>query len=110
VKLDRAPGRTLTLGYEHRWQLAGGQLTAGVDSRLGAGYVLTIPSQLLVYRVPGHSDSDLRLAWEPAGASWSLQARVRNLENEVHPLTIGGSGLTVPSDPRTADIRFDYRF
>jgi iron complex outermembrane receptor protein len=110
VKLDRAPGRTLSLGYEHRWGLKGGQLVAGVDSRLSAGYLLTIPSQQLVYRVPGHGDSDLRLAWEPAGGSWSLQARVRNLENEVHPLTIGGSGLTVPSDPRTADLRFDYRF
>jgi iron complex outermembrane receptor protein len=110
VKLDRAPGRTLSLGYEHRWQLTGGQLAAGVDSRASASYLLTIPSQLLVYRIPGHTDTDLRLAWEPAGARWTVQARIRNLENEVHPLTIGGSGLTVPSDPRTADVRIDYRF
>jgi iron complex outermembrane receptor protein len=39
-----------------------------------------------------------------------VQARVRNLENEVRPLTINAFGLTVPSDPRTADLRFDYRF
>jgi iron complex outermembrane receptor protein len=110
VKLDRAPGRTLSLGYEHRWPLAGGQITAGADTRLSAAYVLTIPSQLLVYRVPGHSESDLRLAWEPTGAPWRVQARVRNLENEVRPLTIGGTGLTVPSDPRSADVRIDYRF
>lgn len=110
VKLDRAPGRTLSLGYEHRWPLAGGQLAAGIDTRASASYVLTIPSQQLVYRVPGHTDTGLRLAWEPVGDRWSVQARVRNLENEVHPLTIGGSGLTVPSDPRTADLRFDYRF
>jgi iron complex outermembrane receptor protein len=110
VKLDRAPSRTLSLGYEHGWMLAGGRLSAGVDTRLSASYLLTIPSQLLVYRVPGHSESDLRLAWAPAGARWSVQARVRNLENEVRPLTIGGTGLTVPSDPRTADVRIDYRF
>ncbi|WP_036168205.1 TonB-dependent receptor [Massilia sp. 9096] len=110
VKLDRAPSRTLSLGYEHHWMLAGGRLTGGVDTRLSGSHVLTIPSQLLVYRIPGHSASDLRLAWEPAGTRWGVQARVRNLENEVRPLTIGGTGLTVPSDPRTADVRLDYRF
>ena len=110
VKLDRAPSRTLSLGYEHRWLFGGGALVAGLDTRASASYVLTIPSQLLVYRVPGHTDSDLRLAWEPVGSPWRVQARVRNLENAVRPLTIGGSGLTVPSDPRTADVRFDYRF
>jgi iron complex outermembrane receptor protein len=110
VKLDRAPSRTLSLGYEHHWMLDGGRVTAGLDTRLSSSYVLTIPSQLLVYRIPGHSESDLRLAWAPARARWSVQARVRNLENEVRPLTIGGTGLTVPSDPRTADVRVDYRF
>jgi iron complex outermembrane receptor protein len=37
-------------------------------------------------------------------------ARVRNLENEVRPMTISSSGLAVPTEPRTADVRFDYRF
>jgi iron complex outermembrane receptor protein len=110
TKLDRAPGRTLALGYEHRFALPGGQLVAGAGTRLSSSYLLTVPSQGLVFRVPGHSESDLRLAWEPAGARWTVQARVRNLENEVRPLTINAFGLTVPSDPRTADLRFDYRF
>jgi iron complex outermembrane receptor protein len=110
VKLDRAPGRTLSLGYEHRFQLSGGQLAAGAGTRASASYLLSVPSQQLQFRVPGHTESDLRLAWEPAGARWTVQARVRNLENEVRPLTIGSTGLTVPSDPRTGDVRFDYRF
>jgi iron complex outermembrane receptor protein len=110
VKLDRAPGRTLSLGYEHRFVLSGGQLVAGAGTRASASYLLSVPSQQLQFRVPGHTESDLRLAWEPAGARWTVQARVRNLENEVRPLTIGSTGLTVPSDPRTGDLRFDYRF
>jgi iron complex outermembrane receptor protein len=35
---------------------------------------------------------------------------VRNLENEGRPMTIGSTGLAVPTAPRTADVRFDYRF
>jgi iron complex outermembrane receptor protein len=35
---------------------------------------------------------------------------VRNLENEVRPMTISSSGLAVPTEPRTADVRVDYRF
>jgi len=110
VKLDRAPARTLSLGYEHRFQLAGGGLVAGIDSHASAGHLLSVPSQQLKYRIPGYTESDLRLGWEPAGARWSLLARVRNLEDKVRPLTINSTGITVPSDPRTAELRLDYRF
>jgi len=110
VKLDRAPSRTLSLGYEQRFPMSAGQLVAGAGTRASAGYILSVPSQQLQFRVPGHTESDLRLGWEPLGARWTLQARVRNLENKVWPLSIGSTGLTVPTDPRTADVRLDYRF
>jgi iron complex outermembrane receptor protein len=110
TKLDRAPARTLSLGYEHRFALPGGSLVLGGGTRASAGYLLTVPSKNLVYRIPGHTESDLRLGWEPAGSHWSLLARVRNLENEVRPLTINSTGITVPSDPRTGELRLDYRF
>jgi len=109
-KLDRAPTRTLTLGYEHRFHLAGGSLAAGADTRLSASYLLSAPSQQLQYRIPGYSETDLHLSWQPDGARWSLLARVRNLEDKVRPLTINSTGITVPSDPRTAELRLDYRF
>jgi iron complex outermembrane receptor protein len=110
VKLDRSPARTMALGYEHRLRLSGGSLVGAIGTRASASYLISVPSQQLQFRVPGHSESDLRLGWEPDGGRWGLTARVRNIEDKVRPLTIGGSGLTVPSDPRTADLRFDYRF
>jgi iron complex outermembrane receptor protein len=110
VKLDRTPARTLSLGWEHRTPLAGGQLAAGVNTRASASYLLGAPQAGLKYRVPGHTESDLHLGWEPPGARWSVLARVRNLENEVRPMTISSVGIVVPTEPRTADIRFDYRF
>jgi iron complex outermembrane receptor protein len=110
VKLDRTPARTLSLGWEHRLRLAGGALVAGVSTRASASYLLGVPQAGLKYRVPGHTESDLRLGWEPDGKRWSVLARVRNLENEVRPMTINSAGLAVPTEPRTADVRFDYRF
>ena len=110
TKLDRTPTRTLSLGWEHRFDLSGGALVAGVHSRAASGILLTVPTKSLVYRVPGHTESDLRLAWEPSGAAWTLAARVRNLENKVYPTHVNSFGMALPGEPRTADLRFDYRF
>ena len=110
VKLDRTPARTLALGWEHRLRLSGGHLVAYAGTHASASYQLTQPTKQLTYRIPGHTESDLRLGWEPDGARWRVEARVRNLENEVRPLTISSSGLTVSSEPRTADVRIDYHF
>ena len=109
-KLDRAPSHVYTLGYEHRFAVAGGELRAGIFSRRSAEYVITIPSQLLEYRVPAHTTSDASLRYQPSGGRWSILGRVRNLENSVRPTIIDSFGMTTPSAPRTADLRLDIRF
>jgi len=109
-KLDRAPSHVFTLGYDHRFALFGGYLNAGVFTRRSAAYVIAVPSQLLEYRVPSHSTTDATLRWQPAGAAWSVLARVRNLENSVRPSIIDSFGMTAPTMPRTADLRLDLRF
>jgi len=109
-KLDRAPSHVYTRGYEHRFGVFGGQLHAGVFSRRSADYAITIPSQLLEYRIPAHTTSDATLRYAPAGGMWSLLARVRNLENSVRPSIIDSFGMTTPTAPRTADLRLDLRF
>jgi len=109
-KLDRAPSHVYTLGYDHRFALAGGYLNAGIFSRRSAEYVIAVPSQLLEYRVPHHTTTDATLRWQPLGAAWSLLARVRNLENSVRPSIIDSFGMTTPTMPRTADLRLDVRF
>lgn len=109
-KLDRAPSHVYTLGYEHRFGVFGGQLHAGVFSRRSADYVITIPSQLLEYRIPAHTTTDATLRYAPPGGAWSLLARVRNLENAVRPSLIDSFGMATPTAPRTADLRLDLRF
>jgi iron complex outermembrane recepter protein len=109
-KLDRSPSNSVTLGYEHSFALGAGQLVAGVVSHRSSAYLISAPTQLLQYRVPARTASDLTLAWQPRHAAWSLQAQVRNLENKVQPLTIDSFGMVVPSAPRTFELRADYRF
>jgi iron complex outermembrane receptor protein len=109
-KLDRAPSHVYTLGYEHRFRLQGGQVDAGVFSRRSADYAITIPSNLLEYRIPAHTTTDAALRYQPAAGNWSLLARVRNLENAVRPSLIDSFGMATPTAPRTADLRLDLRF
>jgi iron complex outermembrane receptor protein len=108
--LDRAPHSVVNLGWDHSFRLPGAALSAGINARRSAAYYISVSDQLLQYRVPARTASDLTLAYRPDGASWSLSARVKNLENRVQPVTIDSFGMAVPGDPRTFDIRFDYHF
>ncbi|WP_342116833.1 TonB-dependent receptor [Pseudoduganella sp. OTU4001] len=108
--LDRAPRSVLNLGWEHSFRLQGAAVLAGINARRSAAYNISVSSQLLQYRIPARTTSDFTLAYRPDGAHWSLMARVKNLENKVQPITIDSFGMSVPSEPRTFDIRLDYRF
>jgi iron complex outermembrane receptor protein len=109
-KLDRSPSHALTLGFEHAFRLASGELAASVDARKSGAYIIAVPAQLLQYRVPSRTESDAALRYRPAGSAWSMTARVKNIENKVHPISIDSFGMVVPSDPRTVDVRLDYRY
>ncbi|MRW89677.1 TonB-dependent receptor [Duganella sp. FT80W] len=108
--LDRSPAHTLTLGYEHRFHLAAGELAASLRARRSASSVIAVPTQLLEYRIPAYTESDASLHYRPRHGQWSVLARVKNIENKVRPIAIDSFGMTVPSDPRTVDLRLDYRF
>jgi iron complex outermembrane receptor protein len=109
-KLDRSPRATATLGYHHSFRFDTAQLTAGIFSRASAAYVISVPSQLLQYRVPRRTQTELSLAYRPQRAAWSLHAHVRNLENKVAPIAIDSFGMVEPGDPRTYGVRLDYHF
>ena len=109
-KLDHAPSNTLTLGYEHSFPVANGELAAGVNARRSASYIIAVPAQLLQYRVPSYTESDATLRYRPQRGAWTVTARVKNIENKVHPINIDSFGMLTPSDPRTVDLRLDYRF
>ncbi|WP_229205114.1 TonB-dependent receptor [Duganella sp. Leaf61] len=109
-KLDRAPAHTVSLGYERSMRVGDGVLAAGLDTRRSADYEIAVASQLLRYRVPARTETGASLRYTVAGGAWSVLARVKNLENKVRPISIDSFGMAVPSDPRTVDLRVDYRY
>ncbi len=109
-KLDRSPRASATVGYEHTFDADAAQVSAGIVARTSAAYVISVPSQLLQYRVPRRTHSDLSMSYRPRQAAWSLHAHVRNVENRVAPIAIDSFGMVQPGDPRTYGVRLDYRF
>jgi iron complex outermembrane receptor protein len=109
-KLDRSPSSVVTLGYEHTFHFDSARLKAGVFSRASSAYKISVPSQLLQYSVPARTQTDFSLSYRPNGASWSVQALVKNLENKVVPIVIDSVGQMFQSEPRTFGVKFDCRF
>lgn len=109
-KLDRAPSTVVTLGYEQRFRAAGGQLKAGLSARARSAYTIGVPNQLLQYPIPSRATADASLGFSPDGARWSVHGLVKNIGGKVAPIAIDSFGMLVPSDPRTLDVRLDYRF
>lgn len=109
-KLDRSPNSVVTLGYEHTFRLNAARLKAGFFSRASSAYKISVPSQLRQYPVPARTQSDLSLSYHPDGASWSVQALVKNFENKVVPIVIDSVGQMFSSEPRTYGVKLDCRF
>ncbi|MBB3954444.1 TonB-dependent receptor [Novosphingobium sediminicola] len=130
--LDRVPGVSGTVAYDHKFQLAdGGFIKAGFNTKFSDGYWLSdlggtgnpftgaytaLPQQ---YRQRAYTRTDLTLGYTANGGKFSLDAYVRNLENKVQlqsaPTTPqpgwGADGQWVRVNlPRTFGVRATVRF
>ena len=73
-------------------------------------YTIGVPNQLLQYPIPARTTADASLGFSPGASNWSVHAVVKNVSDKVAPIAIDSFGMLVPSDPRTVDVRLDYRF
>jgi len=112
-KLDRSPEFVVTAGYTQTFNLSnGGNIEAGVRTRLAADYQLAALSTLNQFRVPSHTRTDLRLGYNAPGDRWYVQAFARNVENSTVVTSVDDSGLVVAqlADPRTYGVRAGVKF
>lgn len=109
-KLDRSPNSVISAGYDHTFHVPSGSITASVFTRVSAAYYISVPSQLVQYKVPSQSKTDLSVTYNPSGASWYVQGFLKNLENKVAPVSIDSIGQAVPSEPQTFGVRFGTEF
>ena len=116
-KLPQSPDVIITLGYDHVFDLgSAGSLTASAFSRFKSDYFLDI-FNYNDSRQRGFSQTDLALIYRPTSEKFSIQAFVRNLEDE-RPLAFGTFVAAGPDDiynwsfgaPRTYGVRLtvDY--
>lgn len=112
-KLDRSPSYTFTAGYTHTFELGnGGNIQAGVRTRVSDSYQLAALGTLNQFRVPSYTKTDLLIAYNAPDNRWYLQAFAKNLEDNIVVTTAAtGTFATAQlADPRTYGARFGVKF
>ena len=109
LALDRTPPMTASLGYETTHPIASGNLIFRLNSRWSDSYYLSNTSSGLRFMVPSFTKTDFNIGFEPSNGNYNLQFFVKNTEDIVYPLTVGG-GVAAPSEPRTIGFRWGMNF
>lgn len=112
-KLDRSPTIVVTAGFTQTFNLpSGGNLQAGVRTRLSDSYELAALATLNQFRVPSNTRTDLVFTFNAPDDRFYLQGYVRNIENSIVVTTAqSGSFATAQlADPRTFGLRAGVKF
>ena len=112
--LPRVPKRTLTIGYEHQWDLGtGGYVRGGINAQWKDGYEV----DLLTFNystTKAYSLWNANLTYSAPGDKWTLSAYVNNITNyavleqanTAGPVNVFG----VIGAPRTYGVRLGAKF
>lgn len=112
-KLDRSPSISFTAGYTHTLELAnGGNIQAGVRTRVSDDFRLAALGTQTQFRVPGYTKTDMLVAYNAPGDRWYIQGFAKNLENNIvlSTATNGFFGFSQITDPRTYGARVGVKF
>ncbi|MEJ7926347.1 TonB-dependent receptor [Sphingobium sp. AN641] len=112
-KLDRSPSVVFTVGYTHSIELAnGGNIQAGVRTRVSDDFRLAALGTQTQFRVPGYTKTDMLVSYNAPGDRWYIQGFAKNLENNIvlSTATNGFFGSSQISDPRTYGARVGVKF
>jgi iron complex outermembrane receptor protein len=103
----------VTAGYTQTFELGnGGNIQAGVRSRLSDSYVLAALATVNQFRVPSYTKTDLLLSYNAPGDRWYVQGFLKNIENAIVVTTanVGSLPSVQVADPRTYGARVGFRF
>jgi iron complex outermembrane receptor protein len=114
-KPPQAPKWTIALGYDHTFHIGESQLVASVFSRFKTEYYLT-PFNWAADRQDAFTQTDFNLEWKAPGGRYTIQAYVRNIEDErpVNYASFTGNGVNVYNfifgAPRTYGVQGTVKF
>lgn len=112
--LDRTPKFTFSPGYSYTFSLKNNSsLEFDIRTKYSDSYVVSDFGNARQYRQPSATKTNAAVTYHAPNDRWSLQAFVRNIENNVSVSSTqqyGTSFWVVPSDPRTYGVRFNVNF
>jgi iron complex outermembrane receptor protein len=114
-KPPQSPGMTISMGYDHIFNIGDSEVKASVFGRLKSEYYLTAFNDRADRRGT-YSQTDLSLEYRAPGKAWTLRGFVRNLEDERVKVSSNFTGGTVGiyswqrGTPRTYGAQFSYKF
>lgn len=111
--LARSPKFTANLGFERDFEVAGGYLTARVQTHYEADKNLDYHN-FAVTQQDSFTKSDVILTFRPTNADWTVMAYVRNIEDDRQFVSLEPNTETIAygnvSVPRTFGVRFTQEF
>jgi iron complex outermembrane receptor protein len=113
-RMPGAPGKTVTLGYSHKWWLeSGARLTAGAQTRLVSHYSLNVDPTIRAAQQAGYMKSSVNLGYANADGNYTVNAYVRNLEQVAvlsRVVVAGPNADVVVAEPRTFGVTLGVHF
>lgn len=114
--LARSPEWTGNVGANYTLNLDGGaNIVFDAGTRFSSSYALTDLANLIDYRQPSFTKTDVSIRFNAANDAFYVGAYINNIEDEI-VLTSAGYGSTGPdgtavfADPRTFGVRAGFEF
>jgi len=112
-KLDRTPSSVFYGSINYKIPVGAGDVVASVGTRISSAYSITVfgenGSYWTKFWTPSQSKTQASLTYNAPGHSFYATAFVKNIENKIALVTIGG-GTATTTDPRTYGIRAGFKF
>lgn len=104
-----APEWSGTISYQHRWQIAGGDLAFRVQSKISDGYWTTNTRTFYNSYQKSFTRSDAQLTFtSPQG--WTVGGYVNNIEDDAQNVQTLPLYRRLITDPRTYGLNVGYKF
>lgn len=112
--LIQSPTWAINGGYQHVFEIFGGNLTARAQSQYRSVQWMSFFNRASE-KQKAYTRTDLSLEYAPDATGWSIQGYVRNLENSVVLTEAAQSGLynairSTYAPPRTYGVRLNYKW
>lgn len=109
--VPNSPKWSVTIGYEHYWNLSnGGQISIEGSIQYKDEYWTTFEKYFLESLQESYTRSDIYLAYYSPYYNWSVRLYCKNIENDAQRIYAMPANRVIISTPRTYGFKVSVRF